>query len=259
MYAAPRAVLINAPPVQVQHPGVRLIYVRYMVRDVRPAPPRQSHHDRIAGVLAPACAGRRASCHPPPPSENHRSHDQDKQQHHAGPPDPAPKEGVQECSARKPMFAVSTSAGPNDFANCGAERGQSHHDGNLLVSPARVLSLARLRSSRQHGLFACHGAGDSCVLVDMQSALHGAESIGALRTFAVATCAGTGLTIPECHCRVCTQALYRAHRGPRPVSSLPMDSALVVPSTPTRAPLCSRRGRARSATQSASAPNRVRG
>jgi hypothetical protein len=89
-----------------------------MVRDVRPAPPRQSHHDRIAGVLAPACAGRRASCHPPPPSENHRSHDQDKQQHHAGPPDPAPKEGVQECSARKPMFAVSTSAGPNDFANC---------------------------------------------------------------------------------------------------------------------------------------------
>jgi hypothetical protein len=202
---------------------------------------------------------RRVSCHPPPPSENHRSHDQDKQQHHAGPPDPAPKEGVQECSARKPMFVVSTSAGPNDFANCGAERGQSHHDGNLLVSPARVLSLARLRSSRQHGLFACHGAGDSCVLVDMQSALHGAESIGALRTFAVATCAGTGLTIPECHCRVCTQALYRAHRGPRPVSSLPMDSALVVPSTPTRAPLCSRRGRARSATQSASAPNRVRG
>jgi hypothetical protein len=228
MYAAPRAVLINAPPVQAQHPGVRLIYVRYMVRDVRPAPPRQSHHDRIAGVLASGCARRRASCHPPPPSENHRSHDQD------------------------------TSAGPNDFANCGAERGQSHHDGNLLVSPARVLSLARLRSSRQHGLFACHGAGDSCVLVDMQSALHGAESIGALRTFAVATCAGTGLTIPECHCRVCTQALYRAHRGPRPVSSLPMDSALVVPSTPTRAPLCSRRGRARSATQSVSAPNGVR-
>jgi hypothetical protein len=67
--------------------------------------------------------------------ENHRSHDQDKQQHHAGPLDPAQKEGVQACSARKPMFAVSTSAGPNDFANCGAERGQSHHDGNLLVSP----------------------------------------------------------------------------------------------------------------------------
>jgi hypothetical protein len=156
------------------------------------------------------------------------------------------------CSSSAPAPVRTTSR------TVGAKRGQSHHDGNLLVSPARVLSLARLRSSRQHGLFACHGAGDSCVLVDMQSALHGAESIGALRTFAVATCAGTGLTIPECHCRVCTQALYRAHRGPRPVSSLPMDSALVVPSTPTRAPLCSRRGRARSATQSASAPDSVR-
>ena len=70
----------------------------------------------------------------------------------------------------------------------------------------------------------------------MQSALRAAESIGALPTFAIETCAKTGLTIPECHCWVCAQALYRAHRRHRPVRTLAPDAG-ARSKPPARAPL----------------------